>query len=68
MIFLITGMFMLGLENTKIFGFLMITSVLGVSGVLSIATWFKGNIIAWNTELMPNTLLDSVIYKNCFIY
>lgn len=45
---------MLGLENTKIFGFLMITSVLGVSGILSITTWFKGTVAAWNIELFPD--------------
>lgn len=58
-VFLITGMFMLGLENTKIFAFLMITSVLGVSGILSITTWFKGTVNAWNIELFPEKI-DSV--------
>lgn len=52
-VFLITGMFMLGLENTKIFGILMITGVLGISGTISITTWFRGSENAWHKNLMP---------------
>lgn len=42
-IFLLSGMFMLGLENTQIFSVLMISGVLGITGILSIITWLSGS-------------------------
>lgn len=50
-------MFILGLENSKIFSVLMITGVLSISGLLSVVTYLRGNIDAWmNDDLMPKGL------------
>ncbi|CAO1359584.1 unnamed protein product [Diamesa tonsa] len=56
-VFIITAMFILGLENSKIFSVLMITGVLSISGLLSVVTYLRGNIDAWmNDDLMPKGL------------
>ncbi|XP_055681551.1 uncharacterized protein LOC129788995 [Lutzomyia longipalpis] len=47
-VFLVSGMFMLGLENTKIFGCLMISGVLGIVGQLGIVTWLQGDETEWH--------------------
>lgn len=49
-VFVITGMFMLGLENTKIFMVLMASSVLGTTCVLSGMAWSKGERSYWKME------------------
>ncbi|XP_055710209.1 probable cationic amino acid transporter isoform X2 [Phlebotomus papatasi] len=49
-VFLVSGMFMLGLENTKIFSCLMISGVLGIIGQLGIVTWLQGDEIEWHKE------------------
>lgn len=38
-IIVITGMFMLGLENTKIFTLLMTTGIIGILGVFMVIPW-----------------------------
>jgi hypothetical protein len=43
-VFIISGMFILGLENSKIFSVLMITGVLSISGLLAVVTYLRGNI------------------------
>lgn len=56
-VFIITAMFILGLENSKVFSVLMITGVLSISGLLSVVTYLRGNIDAWmNDDLMPKGL------------
>lgn len=53
-VFLITGMFMMGLENTQIFSVLMISGVLLISGILSVATWLRGNMDSWTSgDVLP---------------
>jgi hypothetical protein len=53
-IFIITAMFMMGLENTNIFSVLMVTGVLVISGILAITTWLRGNVETWNSgKLLP---------------
>lgn len=49
-IFLVTGMFMLGLENTNIFTILMIVGVMGISCILAVVTWLKGSTDYWTEE------------------
>ncbi|GAB0098874.1 probable cationic amino acid transporter [Sergentomyia squamirostris] len=49
-VFLVSGMFMLGLENTKIFSCLMISGVLGIVGQLGIVTWLRGDESEWHKE------------------
>jgi amino acid transporter len=51
-VFLVTGMFMLGLENTKIFSVLMVSGVFGVVTILIIVTWFQGTLTAWTERAL----------------
>lgn len=54
-VFLVTGMFMLGLENTRAFSFIMTLGMLGINGILSIVGWYSGNSKEWDgEELLPN--------------
>lgn len=43
-VFLISGMFMLGLENTKVFGALMIACMFGIVCQISVVSWLKGTL------------------------
>jgi hypothetical protein len=43
-VLIISGMFILGLENSKIFSVLMITGVLSISGLLAVVTYLRGSI------------------------
>lgn len=57
-IFLVTGMFMLGLENTNIFTFLMIFGVMGITSILAVVTWLKGSTDYWTEEnVFPTGIL-----------
>lgn len=49
-IFIVTGMFMLGLENTRIFGLLMTAGVLLVGTLIVIITGLRGNPALFRTE------------------
>lgn len=49
-VFVISGMFMLGLENTKIFTLLMASGVLGITCILSGMMWDKGSHSLWKSQ------------------
>jgi hypothetical protein len=49
-VFIISAMFILGLENSRIFSVLLISSVLAFSGLIAIVTYLRGNIETWNHE------------------
>lgn len=56
-VFIISGMFILGLENSKVFSVLMITGVLSISGLLAVVTYLRGNIETWTHDnLFPKGL------------
>jgi hypothetical protein len=63
-VFLVTGMFMLGLENTKIFSVLMVSGVFGAIAILIIVTWFQGTMTAW-TE---GALFPAGMTKVCVMF
>uniref|UniRef100_A0A182QSR2 Uncharacterized protein n=1 Tax=Anopheles farauti TaxID=69004 RepID=A0A182QSR2_9DIPT len=72
-IFIVTGMFMLGLENTRIFGVLMMTGVLLVGSLIVIITGLRGNATLFRTEpilpkgvagLLSGTALSTFTYSN----
>lgn len=48
--FIISGMFILGLENSKVFSVLMISGVLGISGLLAVVTYLRGSVETWQHE------------------
>lgn len=56
-VLIVTGMFMLGLENTKVFSLLMVIGVLGLSAILSVSTWLFGTVDEWNKPLLPSGTL-----------
>ena len=49
-VFILSGMFILGLENSKVFSVLMITGVLSISGLLASVTYIRGTTDAWQQE------------------
>jgi hypothetical protein len=56
-VFIVSGMFILGLENSKIFSVLMITGVLSISGLFSVVTYLRGNTETWiHDNLFPKGL------------
>lgn len=56
-VFVISGMFILGLENSKVFSVLMITGVLSISGLLAVVTYLRGTTETWLLEnLFPKGL------------
>uniref|UniRef100_A0A182NEC7 Amino acid permease/ SLC12A domain-containing protein n=1 Tax=Anopheles dirus TaxID=7168 RepID=A0A182NEC7_9DIPT len=72
-IFIVTGMFMLGLENTRIFGLLMMTGVLLVGSLIVVITGLRGNASLFRTEpilprgvvgLLSGTALSTFTYSN----
>ncbi|XP_058059742.1 cationic amino acid transporter 3 [Anopheles bellator] len=72
-IFIVTGMFMLGLENTRIFGFLMVGGVISVILLVGIITVFTGTVSLFHTEpilpkgiagLLSGTALSTFTYSN----
>uniref|UniRef100_A0A8W7PIS9 Uncharacterized protein n=1 Tax=Anopheles coluzzii TaxID=1518534 RepID=A0A8W7PIS9_ANOCL len=72
-IFIVTGMFMLGLENTRIFGLLMTAGVLLVGTLIVIITGLRGNPALFRTEpilpkgvvgLLSGTALSTFTYSN----
>ncbi|KAG5675287.1 hypothetical protein PVAND_005199 [Polypedilum vanderplanki] len=53
-VFLISFMFIMGLENSRIFTILMITGVMIISTLLAVVTYARGSIVVWkNGELFP---------------
>lgn len=61
-VFLISGMFMLGLENTentKIFGGLMVGGMLGIVGQIAIVSWLKGTLNNFHLEAATAEPVDS---------
>ncbi|XP_058453329.1 probable cationic amino acid transporter [Malaya genurostris] len=72
-IFLITAMFMLGLENTKIFSFLMAFGVAAVTTTIAVVSGLRGNIEHFTSEtilpkgvvgLLSGVALSSFSYSN----
>ncbi|XP_055386717.1 probable cationic amino acid transporter isoform X2 [Condylostylus longicornis] len=56
-VFLITGMFMLGLENSKAFSIIMTISMLGINGIVSCVSWYNGDYKEWDKNyFLPNGL------------
>ncbi|KAI9585499.1 uncharacterized protein LOC119633555 [Glossina fuscipes] len=54
-VFLVTGMFMLGLEHSKAFSLIMTLAMFGLNAILSAVSWWDGNAISWHeTLLQPN--------------
>ncbi|KAJ6647283.1 putative cationic amino acid transporter, partial [Pseudolycoriella hygida] len=54
-VFLLTVMFMLGLENTKVFGVLMATGVVGITIITIALAFIRGNSSEWHNEkILPN--------------
>ncbi|XP_059617061.1 probable cationic amino acid transporter [Phlebotomus argentipes] len=70
-VFLVSGMFMLGLENTKIFSCLMISGVLGIVGQLGIVTWLQGDESEWHkptwfSQGLPGLLIGASLVAFSF--
>lgn len=60
-IFVLSGMFMLGLENTYIFTLLMASGVLGITCILSGMTWDQGNHNLWKGQQTVFTNMKNII-------
>lgn len=56
-VFVLSAMFILGLENSKVFSVLTITGVLSISGLLASVTYVRGNTDSWtHQEYFPKGL------------
>ncbi|XP_034099901.1 uncharacterized protein LOC117565063 [Drosophila albomicans] len=54
-VFLVTGMFMLGLEHSKAFSFIMTLGMFGLNAILSAVGWWRGDFAAWSENyFQPN--------------
>ncbi|XP_017860392.1 PREDICTED: uncharacterized protein LOC108612026 [Drosophila arizonae] len=54
-VFLVTGMFMLGLEHSKAFSFIMTLGMFGLNAILSAVGWWRGDFLAWSENyFQPN--------------
>lgn len=49
-VFVLSGMFMLGLENTRVFTLLMVSGMLGITCILTGITWNQGNRAVWQSQ------------------
>lgn len=56
-VFVLSAMFILGLENSKVFSVLTVTGVLCISGMLAAVTYVRGNTDSWtHQEKFPKGL------------
>ncbi|XP_070495033.1 probable cationic amino acid transporter isoform X2 [Chironomus tepperi] len=56
-VFIVSFMFIMGLENSKIFTILMITGVLSISALIAVITYVRGSTDSWNHEgLFPHDM------------
>ncbi|KAI8042199.1 hypothetical protein M5D96_003501 [Drosophila gunungcola] len=49
-VFLVTGMFMLGLEHSRAFSLILTLGMFGLNAILSAVGWWRGDMLAWTTE------------------
>ncbi|XP_055295987.1 probable cationic amino acid transporter [Sitodiplosis mosellana] len=49
-IFIVSVMFMLGLENSKVFSYILMASLCGIAGILIAITSIRGNFTAWKSK------------------
>lgn len=59
-IFLVTGMFMLGLEHSKAFSLIMTLAMLGLNVLLSIVSWWRKDLKSWQELWLQPNGLESV--------
>lgn len=49
-VFIISAMFILGLENSRVFSLLLVSSVLTFVGLIAIVTYLRGDVESWTHE------------------
>ncbi|XP_026843106.1 uncharacterized protein LOC6593413 [Drosophila persimilis] len=49
-VFLVTGMFMLGLVHSKAFSLILTLGMFGLNAILSAVGWWRGDLLAWSTD------------------
>ncbi|XP_032310930.1 uncharacterized protein LOC6503741 [Drosophila ananassae] len=49
-VFLVTGMFMLGLEHSRAFSLILTLGMLGLNAILSAVGWWRGDLLAWSAD------------------
>ncbi|KAH8269347.1 hypothetical protein KR018_005980, partial [Drosophila ironensis] len=49
-VFLVTGMFMLGLEHSRAFSLILTLGMFGLNAILSAVGWWRGDLSAWSAE------------------
>ncbi|XP_037927481.1 uncharacterized protein LOC119662015 [Teleopsis dalmanni] len=60
-VFIVTGMFMLGLEHSKAFSLIMSLGMLGLNAVLSAVGWWNGDFMEWTHSFFQPNGLRSVL-------
>lgn len=49
-VFVISAMFIFGLENSRVFSLLLVSSVLTFVGLIAIVTYLRGDVESWTHE------------------
>lgn len=49
-VFIISAMFILGLENSRVFSLLLVSSVLTFVGLIAIVTYLRGDVESWTHD------------------
>nr|NP_610082.2 torn and diminished rhabdomeres, isoform C [Drosophila melanogaster]AAF53954.2 torn and diminished rhabdomeres, isoform C [Drosophila melanogaster] len=49
-VFLVTGMFMLGLEHSRAFSLILTLGMFGLNAILSAVGWWRGDMLAWSAD------------------
>ncbi|XP_023173290.2 uncharacterized protein LOC111601091 [Drosophila hydei] len=68
-VFLVTGMFMLGLEHSKAFSFIMTLGMFGLNAILSAVGWWRGDFVAWSENyFQPNGISSFLLTTALLTY
>ncbi|EDW03623.1 uncharacterized protein LOC6562179 [Drosophila grimshawi] len=68
-VFLVTGMFMLGLEHSKAFSFIMTLGMFGLNAILSAVGWWRGDFVAWSDNyFQPNGISSFLLTTALLTY
>ncbi|XP_002052053.3 solute carrier family 7 member 14 [Drosophila virilis] len=66
-VFLVTGMFMLGLEHSKAFSFIMTLGMFGLNAILSAVGWWRGDFLAWSENYFQPNGISSLLLTTALL-
>ncbi|ALC40342.1 tadr [Drosophila busckii] len=66
-VFLVTGMFMLGLEHSKAFSFIMTLGMFGLNAILSAVGWWRGDFVAFTQNYFQPNGMNSFLLTTALL-